>query len=181
MYPSSRALTIALEHLNLDPVWAKSVPTFLPKGQARRNIGRAARAEPPLQVSSQPGNIFGPLRCFAETKCAPGDSKGGGSARGSAQPQPPFGRILLVLFLPGQEKNIVALPGIFHSKRIPQPLWNVENFPVEKCSAKFPSTRAVDKLFFSTFALWRKKRCVSKSKGTFPHKFVLILLRLKNL
>ena len=32
MYPSRRAFVIALEHLNLDAVWAKSVPTFLPKG-----------------------------------------------------------------------------------------------------------------------------------------------------
>ena len=32
MYPARPALSMALEHLNLDPVWAKSVPTFLPKG-----------------------------------------------------------------------------------------------------------------------------------------------------
>ena len=63
----------------------------------------------------------------------------------------------------------------------PQPLWNVENFPVEKPRRKNASTGPVDKFFFSTIGLWRKNRCVPNGKGTFPHNFVLPLLRLKNL
>ena len=31
MYLSRHALSMALEHLNFDPVWTKSVPTFLSK------------------------------------------------------------------------------------------------------------------------------------------------------
>jgi len=76
--------------------------------------------------------------------------------------------------------HIYALE-ILHSKIFPQPLWNVENLSVENRDEKNTSTASVDKLFFSTFTLWIKKRCGSNTKGTFPHKFVLRLLRLKNL
>jgi hypothetical protein len=57
----------------------------------------------------------------------------------------------------------------------------VINKTVEKYAAKISSTRPVEKFFFSTFALWRKIRCGSNTKRTFPHNFVLPLLRLKNL
>ena len=41
MYLSRRALTKLPEHLNLDPVRAKSVPTFLPEGRHLQKNGRA--------------------------------------------------------------------------------------------------------------------------------------------
>ena len=80
-----------------------------------------------------------------------------------------------------QESNISAPPGILHSKISPQPLWNVERTSVENLDEKNPSTEPVDKFFFSTFALWRKKRWLPNEKWTFPHNFVLRLLRLKKL
>ena len=44
---------LALEHLILDPVRTKSVPTFCPKYSSLQT-GRAARAEPPLPARPQP-------------------------------------------------------------------------------------------------------------------------------
>ena len=38
MYPSRHALSIALEYLNFDPVWTKSVPTFCPKGKLKEKV-----------------------------------------------------------------------------------------------------------------------------------------------
>ena len=39
-------------------------------------------------------------------------------------------------------------------------------------------TEPVENFFFPHIRLWIKKRCGSKTKPTYPHKFVLILLRL---
>ena len=102
---------------------------------------------------------------------------GAGAASLSASPMPHS----LVTFLAGQESNIHCTLDFLQSKISPQPLWNVENFPVENLELKFLSTGAVEKLLFSTFALWIKKRCGRNAKGSFPHNFVLRLLRLKNL
>ena len=55
-------------------------------------------------------------------------------------------RILLVLFLAGQEKYVTALPVEIYSKIYPQPLWNVENISVEKFHTDFTSTDPVEKI-----------------------------------
>jgi len=75
-----------------------------------------------------------------------------------------------------QEKYIDKF---LRAKSYPQKLWNVERFSVEKMGRFFPSTTPVDKFFFSTLALWRKIPWGSNAKWTFPHNFVLLLLRLK--
>ena len=84
-------------------------------------------------------------------------------------------------FPPGEALGAPAPVHILHSKISPQPLWNVERTSVENRDEKNPSTEPVDKFFFSTFALWRKKRWLPNEKWTFPHNFVLRLLRLKKL
>jgi len=80
-----------------------------------------------------------------------------------------------------QESNITAPTGILQPEFSPQGLWNVENLSVEKRDEKNASTSPVDKFFFSTFDLWIKTCCSPNAKWTFPHNFVLPLLRLKNL
>ena len=104
-----------------------------------------------------------------------------GFLRGHAFSECPLESPSFGTFLGEARKVHIRTLDFLQSKISPQLLWNVENFPVEKLCVKFPSTRAVDKLFFSTFTLWRKIRCSPRAKGTFPHKFVLPLLRLKNL
>jgi hypothetical protein len=44
----------------------------------------------------------------------------------------------------------------------------VENLSVEKFAIKLSSTGPVEKLFFSTIALWRNFCCGSNEKRTFP-------------
>ncbi len=68
--------------------------------------------------------------------------------------------------------------GNLQSKIYPQGLWNVETFPVENSGAENPSTDPVEKFSDLNIGLWRKKHWPSKEKSTFPHNFVLLLLRL---
>ena len=63
----------------------------------------------------------------------------------------------------------------------PQGLWNVENFPVENLGSIFSPQVAVDDCGNSHIGLWKKSGCGSKTKPTFPHKFLLILLILPKL
>ena len=71
----------------------------------------------------------------------------GGSYRGDERrTQRLLSRILLVLFLAGQEKYVTALPVEIYSKIYPQPLWNVENISVEKFHTDFTSTDPVEKI-----------------------------------
>ena len=146
-----------------------------------RRIGRAARAEPPLFIKPQPENKFCPLRCARGIVSARrGFPKGAALVR-ELPASAPLWPHSLVTFLAGQESNTTALTEVLHSKSFPQPLWNVERISVEKTVIKHSSTGPVDKFYFSTFGLWRKNCCGSNEKGTFPHNFVLRLLRLKNL
>ena len=68
--------------------------------------------------------------------------------------------------------------GLYYSKSFPQPLLIVETQAVEKPEGKNPSTPPVEKLCFSHMQLWINFRCGPKQIGTFPHNFVLRLLRL---
>ena len=71
--------------------------------------------------------------------------KGRLSAR-ERRTQRPLGRILLVLFLAGQEKYVHPALVELSSKIYPQPLWNVERNSVDKLRRNFTSTPPVEKL-----------------------------------
>ena len=96
-YPR-RALTMVPAHLNLDPVWGKSVPAFLHKGKVPQKDGRAARAEPPLSAGPKPDNKFCPLRCSGGWITRDGwILKEGVFLRGSAELSASLSRILWLL------------------------------------------------------------------------------------
>jgi hypothetical protein len=69
-----------------------------------------------------------------------------------------------------------CIPLFFHRAcgMLKNKLW--KNF--EKIREEFFYTGCVDKFLIFTLGLWRKNRCGSKGKGTFPHKFLLQQLQL---
>ena len=67
---------------------------------------------------------------------------------------------------------------ILYLRIFPQPLWNVENLPVENFFQKKLPQGAVDGCGKITRGVWKKSGCGSRANGTFPHNFLLILLIL---
>jgi len=80
--------------------------------------------------------------------------KEGDFLRGSAGGQRPLCRILLVLFLPEQEKN----SRVVEAKIFPQPLLIVDEFSVENFRQNFSSHLPVETCAKRNIRVWIKKR-----------------------